>query len=160
MFSSIFLNMPELWFWHNFLFIKTNMETHTTKPVILYAEDDEDDFDSIKDALNQITHDFTLLHARHGQEVIKLLEEDKVHPSMIVLDLNMPIMDGKETLQWLKSNDNYKSLPVMIFTTSSREDDIKLCQTHKCSFFRKPTLYRDLLHVAQVMLQMSNEKVS
>lgn len=136
------------------------METHSTKPIILYAEDDEDDFDSIKDALSQITDDYTLVHARHGQEVLHFLEEEKLLPSVIVLDLNMPIMDGKETLQWLKSHEEYKHLPIMIFTTSSREDDIKLCQTHKCSFFRKPTLYRDLLHVAQIMLQMCNEKVA
>lgn len=135
------------------------METHSTKPVILYAEDDEDDFDSIKDALTQISDDFSLVHAHHGQEVLKFLEQEKLRPSIVVLDLNMPIMDGKETLQWLKSHEEFKHLPIMIFTTSSREDDIKLCQTHKCSFFRKPTLYRDLLHVAQVMLQMSHEKV-
>ncbi|MER3472156.1 MAG: hypothetical protein C4330_12770 [Chitinophagaceae bacterium] len=136
------------------------METNATKPIILYAEDDEDDFDSIKDALSQITDNYTLVHARHGQEVVQLLEEEKLQPSIIILDLNMPIMDGKETLLWLKGNEKYKSLPIMIFTTSSREDGVKLSQTHKCSFFRKPTLYRDLLHVAQMVLQMSSEKVS
>jgi CheY-like chemotaxis protein len=77
-----------------------------------------------------------------------------VLPSLIVLDLNMPVMDGKEVLQWLKENERFKHIPVMIFTTSSREEDVKLCQKHGCTFFRKPTLYRDLLHVAQTMLQM------
>jgi hypothetical protein len=43
-----------------------------------------------------------------------------------------------------------------VFTTSSREEDIKLCQMHNCTFFRKPTLYRDLLHIAQTMLHMCN----
>jgi CheY-like chemotaxis protein len=63
-------------------------------------------------------------------------------------------MDGKEVLQWLKDRNEYKHIPIMVFTTSSREDDVKLCQKHNCTFFRKPTLYRDLLHVAQTMLQM------
>ncbi|HEY0750472.1 MAG TPA: hypothetical protein VGD26_04925, partial [Chitinophagaceae bacterium] len=73
---------------------------------------------------------------------------------------NMPIMNGKEVLHWLKTNDNYSEIPVMIFTTSSREDDVKLCQRYSCTFFRKPTLYRDLLHVAQTMLQMCDSNVT
>ena len=72
----------------------------------------------------------------------------------------MPIMDGKEVLLWLKEEELYKNIPVMVFTTSSREEDVKLCQTHNCTFFRKPTLYRDLLHVAQTMLDMCGEKSS
>jgi len=75
-------------------------------------------------------------------------------PCLIVLDLNMPIMNGKEALVWLKEQQAYKKIPVMIFTTSSREDDVKLCQKYGCTFFRKPTLYRDLLHVVQTMMQM------
>jgi CheY-like chemotaxis protein len=66
----------------------------------------------------------------------------------------MPVMDGKQTLKWLKENEEYKKIPVMVFTTSSREEDLKLCKSHDCTFFRKPTLYRDLLHVVQIMLQM------
>jgi hypothetical protein len=45
----------------------------------------------------------------------------------------------------------------MVFTTSSREDDVKLCQKNACTFFRKPTLYRDLLHVVQTMLDMCDK---
>jgi CheY-like chemotaxis protein len=95
-----------------------------------------------------------LLHAKNGQEAVSFIENATVLPSLIVLDLNMPIMNGKEVLQWLKANDDYKNLPIMVFTTSSREDDVKLCQKHGCTFFRKPTLYRDLLHVAQTMLNL------
>jgi hypothetical protein len=54
----------------------------------------------------------------------------------------------------MKSQEAYRNTPVMVFTTSSREEDIKLCQKHNCTFFRKPTLYRDLLHIAQTMLHM------
>lgn len=130
------------------------METASAKPVILYAEDDFDDFESIKEALNQITDQQTLLHAKNGAEAVSFIENATILPNLIVLDLNMPVMTGKEVLQWLKSKEEYKKIPVMVFTTSSREDDVKLCQKHDCTFFRKPTLYRDLLHVAQTMLQL------
>jgi CheY-like chemotaxis protein len=126
----------------------------STKPIILYAEDDFDDFESLKEALDQLSANQLLLHAKNGAEAISFIENATVLPSLIVLDLNMPVMDGKEVLHWLKERNEYKNIPVMIFTTSSREEDVKLCQKYGCTFFRKPTLYRDLLHVAQTMLQM------
>jgi len=131
------------------------METKASKPIILYAEDDHDDFESVREALEQISSHFTLINAKDGTEVVSHFDKNGDNlPSLVVLDLNMPVMDGKEVLTWLKKNEDYADIPVMIFTTSSREEDVKLCQRHNCSFFRKPTLYRDLLHIAQVMLQM------
>jgi len=131
-------------------------------PFLLYAEDDDDDFESLEDALQQLTDKYQLVQAKNGTEVISVLQKNFFQklPCLIVLDLNMPIMDGKEVLLWLKEEELYKNIPVMVFTTSSREEDVKLCQTHNCTFFRKPTLYRDLLHVAQTMLDMCDEKSS
>jgi len=130
------------------------MEHLSNKPIILYAEDDFDDFESVKEALKQVNDRQLLLHAKNGHEAISFIENATVLPSLIVLDLNMPVMDGKEVLQWLKQQNEYKHIPVMVFTTSSREDGIKLCQKHNCTFFRKPTLYRDLLHVARAMRKL------
>ena len=130
------------------------MKTAPSDPIILYAEDDFDDFETVKEALNQLSDHHLLLHAKNGQEAISFIEQATILPSLIVLDLNMPVMDGKTVLLWLKEQEHYKNIPVMVFTTSSREDDVKLCQKYGCTFFRKPTLYRDLLHVAQTMLQL------
>lgn len=136
------------------------MGSPSTKPVILYAEDDFDDFESLKEALDQLTDQQTLLHAKNGEEAVAFIENADHLPSLVVLDLNMPVMDGKEVLRWLKQRDAYKHIPIMIFTTSSREEDVKLCQNYGCTFFRKPTLYRDLLHVAQTMLQLCEKQGS
>ena len=126
------------------------------KPVLLYAEDDLDDFESLDEALRQLTDHYQLSHARNGHEAVLSLQNDFLEklPCLIIIDLNMPVMDGKEMLVWIKQEERYKHIPVMVFTTSSREEDIRLCQTYQCTFFRKPTLYRDLLHVAQTMLDM------
>ena len=133
----------------------------TNKALILYAEDDHDDFESVKEALEQLSPHYTLLQAKNGTEVLSYFEnEGNRLPRLVVLDLNMPVMNGKETLLWLKENDRLKNIPVMIFTTSSREEDVKLCQKYGCTFFRKPTLYRDLLHVVQTMMQMCDRNKS
>ena len=110
-----------------------------TKPVILYAEDDLDDFESLKDAISQLTDQYELVQAKNGTEVVSLLENEMAerHPCVIILDLNMPIMNGKEVLVWLKKDNRFNEIPVMIFTTSSREEDLRLCQMHKCTFFSK-----------------------
>jgi CheY-like chemotaxis protein len=129
-----------------------------TKPIILYAEDDQDDFEATRDALHQLTDKFGLHQARNGQEAIDTLEKGDVKPCLVVLDLNMPVMGGKDVLVWLKDHQVFRELPTMILTTSSREEDIKLCQSLRCTFFRKPTLYRDLLHIVQIMLQMCQRK--
>lgn len=133
------------------------METVSKRPLILYAEDDYDDFESVKEALDQLSDHYELIHARDGSQVLPMLENGNRLPDLIVLDLNMPVMDGKEVLVRLKEEEIYKDIPIMIFTTSSREDDTRLCQRYHCTFFRKPTLYRDLLHVAQTMLDMCHE---
>lgn len=131
-----------------------------TKPVILYAEDDQDDFEGLRDALTQLSASHTLVQAKNGTEVQAYLQHHEANPpGLIVLDLNMPVMDGKETLLWLKNHNQYNSIPTMVFTTSSREEDLRLCKSYDCTFFRKPTLYRDLLHIVQMMLQMSGQKV-
>jgi CheY-like chemotaxis protein len=131
------------------------MDSVSDKPFILYAEDDVDDYESVKEALEQLTSACKMQQARNGTEVVSYLQQkERKLPCLILLDLNMPVMNGKEVLLWIKEREEYKKIPIMIFTTSSREEDVKLCQKHDCTFFRKPTLYRDLLHVVQTMLQM------
>ena len=79
------------------------MDTLYSKPVILYAEDDQDDFEILKDALVQQSDQFVLEQAQNGTEVLSYLEQNP-SPGLIVLDLNMPVMDGKQTLKWLKEH--------------------------------------------------------
>ena len=73
------------------------------KPVLLYAEDDLDDFESLVDALEQLTDKYQIVNAKNGTEVISMLQNDfsEHHPSVVILDLNMPLMDGKEVLAWM-----------------------------------------------------------
>jgi CheY-like chemotaxis protein len=133
--------------------------TQASSPfTILYAEDDIDDFESVKEVVEQLSDQHRLINARNGAEAVQYLETHaETLPCLVILDLNMPIMDGKEVLYWIKQRETFRKLPIMVFTTSSREEDVKLCQKHACTFFRKPTLYRDLLHIVQVMLQMCEE---
>ena len=135
------------------------MTQTSSKHTILYAEDDIDDFEAVKEVVEQLSDNHQLVNARNGSEAVQFLNDNAgTLPCLVVLDLNMPVMDGKEVLAWIKKQDSLQDLPVMVFTTSSREEDVKLCQRHSCTFFRKPTLYRDLLHIVQSMLQMCTDR--
>ena len=90
------------------------------KKKILLADDDDDDRTIFKDFLRNRKDIVILPFAKNGVEVIELLEaatDIEYYPDIIILDHNMPKMNGKQTLQWLKSSKKYKSITVFIYTT-------------------------------------------
>jgi two-component system response regulator len=73
-------------------------------------------------------------------------------PSLILLDLNMPRLSGKEVLALLKSDPDLKSIPVVVFTTSSREEDVIECyRIGANSYVPKPTDFAEFQFVMQYL---------
>ena len=93
--------------------------------VIFYADDDVDDRDLFEDAMNEVNPDVKLVLATNGQEIIELLENIVEVPDFIFLDLNMPVMSGKECLKRIKKLDRLKSVPIIIYTTTSNKEEFK-----------------------------------
>ena len=82
------------------------------KHTILYAEDDADDLYMVNQAFQQFDSSIRLIHALNGFEALKYLgdlKEADMTPCLIILDVNMPGMDGKETLIRIKQSDDYKT---------------------------------------------------
>lgn len=98
--------------------------------VIIVADDDPDDILLIKDALREIHYRGSVVAAGNGIELIGHLLNNVPNPSFILLDLNMPIKDGRETLKELKSHPEWKAIPVVVHTTSDSPKDISFCYTH------------------------------
>ena len=100
------------------------------KKTLLLAEDDEDDRMLFSDFL-QDRSDFVLLHScENGMEVIEYLDSIKDaedFPSLVVLDQNMPKMNGSQTLQSLKNNERYSNIPVAVYTTYTDKRLIDEC---------------------------------
>ena len=95
--------------------------------VVLYAEDDVDDYVFFEDTLGKVHPQARCLNARNGREVLEMLEASTSLPDIIFLDINMPTMDGKSCLKSIKSDDKLKTIPVIIYTTSSSEKDKEQC---------------------------------
>ncbi len=113
---------------------------------VLYADDDTDDkawvIETCKALCFAITIDF-VENGRQALEYLSKLVQDDL-PSLIVLDLNMPEIDGRQTLQKIKAHENYKSIPVIIVTTSSNKADIEICKRLGASLYLvKPDTYSE-----------------
>jgi CheY-like chemotaxis protein len=113
--------------------------------IILLADDDADDTDLFSEALTSAGQDIVCYTTGNGQEAISKLDELEEMPSLIFLDINMPVMNGWQCIKILKAHDVYKNIPVIIYSTSShkREADIAL-ELGALAFLSKPTDYDQL----------------
>ena len=94
------------------------------KKIILLVEDDQLDVISVERSLNKIDQQFELFTAYNGIEALEILKENPESlPDVILLDLNMPKMNGIEFLKIIKAEERYKDINVFIMTTSGEEAD-------------------------------------
>src|SRR6185436_12762479 len=107
---------------------------------ILLIEDDPDDVELFREALvdNKVLHAIDVI--MQGDEVMPHFQRSSVRPEVILLDLNLPKIHGKEILKMLKSGDATKDIPVVILTTSSARTDVEYCLNAGAEkFVTKPT---------------------
>jgi CheY-like chemotaxis protein len=96
---------------------------------VLFIDDDDDDRALFKEALSVLDKSIQCWTAVDGQNALDMLAyELVVLPDVIFLDLNMPRMNGIEFLKTIKSNRSLKSIPIIIYTTSSNPEDIRKTQ--------------------------------
>lgn len=131
-------------------------------PLLIVAEDDLDDRVLLEDALaeNDVPLD-KILFVGDGQELIDTLSSVAEQPIIILLDLNMPRLDGREALRIIKSQSKYKQIPVLIFTTSNSQKDIDLTYYHGAnSYFTKPISFGGLTEIVELIKKYWFEQAS
>ena len=94
---------------------------------IIVADDDEDDRALFEMAVKELNTAFELTVLNDGPALLSFLDSHK-KPDIIFLDLNMPKMNGFECLKQLKKSELYKHIPVVVLSTSNREEDIEKCR--------------------------------
>lgn len=122
---------------------------------IIITDDDIDDQEFLKIAIREVTPKANVICASDGIELMNLLsgtnkisESSFLHPDLIFLDLNMPLMDGYEVLRSMKTNVHLKSIPVFVLTTSEFEyDKIKSVAYGADGFYSKPMTPVDLKNI-------------
>lgn len=117
---------------------------------VLIVDDDEDDQFLIRTAFEKDSHQYNLQFATDGTDVLESIESPRFLPDLILLDLNMPVINGFEVLQHLKNSPIYRHVPVVILTTSSSENDInRAYELGANTFITKPINHQDLVDLAE-----------
>ena len=115
-------------------------------PVILMVDDDEDDRRLFFEAAHEVSNSIRCLSAEDGEKALQLLHPgESPLPDYIFLDLNMPRINGKQCLEEIKKTQNLLHIPVIIFTTTRREEDVE--ETKRLGaveFLTKPVLFEDI----------------
>ena len=125
--------------------------------LILIGEDDADDQEMLKEVFSSIDSSFVLLFVNNGSEILSALGKlrDDQMPCLIVLDYNMPGLNGADILKELGTNERYKPIPRIVWSTSTSEKFRNLClELGAADYVIKPNNVNDLEKIARYMLSV------
>jgi two-component system response regulator len=139
----------------------------TKEVYILIAEDDADDRFLLEAAFNENNFTDKLFFVENGVEIIEFLENiiknntDNPLPRFILLDLNMPKKDGREVLKELKQHPELKKIPIVIFSTTNNESEMRRCyELGANSYITKPNSFENLLKTVAAFTSYWNDTAS
>lgn len=114
--------------------------------LITLADDDEDDRLFFTDAFDELKINTVVNTVKNGRELINFLNHSEtVLPNIIFLDLNMPILNGIDSLKEIKQNEKFKDIAIAIYSTSSSEEDIENTFVLGANIYiKKPSNFNDL----------------
>lgn len=123
---------------------------------VLWADDDMDDLMLMRHVLQDLGDQYEIAEVHNGRDALDYLADAKAKnnlPCLIILDMNMPILDGKETLAQLKKDKALQEIPVVFFTTSNSQMDKLYCKRHGVEMITKPPQYAQLKEAVQKLLK-------
>ncbi len=121
---------------------------------IAVAEDSDEDFDTAMDAARFGEMQFPIVRARSGAECLQLLRDSldrrEAQPVLLLLDLNMPGLDGRDVLREMRSDAAPRNVPVVVLSASANPRDLEFCYTHGVNAYHvKPVNHALHLRVLQ-----------
>jgi DNA-binding response OmpR family regulator len=124
--------------------------------VIAIVDDDLDDREILRDAFKQTLDEQDYIFLENGDKLFEYLDQHSdARPSLILLDLNMPGKDGRDTLKEIKAQSEYASIPIIIFTTSSSHRDKNHAYEHGANcFITKPDTFNKLLDLTRCIARL------
>jgi CheY-like chemotaxis protein len=127
----------------------------TFSTTILCMDDDVDDLAFIREAIKNHSTPFNVVEAKNGEEGIAYLSHAKaigVLPCLIIMDINMPKMDGRRAIQIIKEDKEISRIPLVVFTTSSSTLDKRYFELYQVEYITKPNQYQAFTNKVYEML--------
>ena len=128
---------------------------------ILLADDDPVDRELFIEGMTETGARFKVAEVENGEELLHHLSTTPPLPDFIILDLNMPVKDGRETLKELKRSEAFRHIPVFILSTSNARFDVELaCHTGANLFLVKPHGYKEIVEMLQHLFLLFSKYVA
>jgi DNA-binding response OmpR family regulator len=128
---------------------------------VLLIEDDMDDVELLKEAFGDNKVEYEMEVIMEGDRVKPFLQNAEFIPSIIIMDLNLPKTDGKEILKDVKSTDAFKTIPLIVFSTSSSKEDIEYAYSLGANkFITKPTTIAGWNETIEVIVHLATTYTS
>ena len=124
---------------------------------ILCGEDDKDDEDLLLEIFTSVDDSYTLYFVNNGRRLVSALDQlpDDKLPCLLILDYNMPELNGAEILKELKKNKRYQSIPKIIWSTSGAEMYKQICLNLGArDYVIKPSSVKELQEVVKYMISL------
>src|SRR5579884_4029176 len=119
---------------------------------IFIVEDNLGDVLLVREALKESSLRFELKHAADGEEAIQAISKNRIHPDLVLLDINLPKRDGWEVLSELRANTDTRNVPVVVLSSSgSPEDRDRALRNVPSMYIQKPSNLEDFLAVGRTI---------
>ena len=129
--------------------------------IVVYADDDTDDIELVEEAFRQFANNVEVHTFQNGSQALAYLtnlQDGEPVPCLIILDINMPMLNGKETLVRLRQIEKFEDVPVVLFTTSSMPPDRTFAQRYGAGFITKPLGFEQMELIAKQFISHCNEE--
>jgi DNA-binding response OmpR family regulator len=134
----------------------------TTKNIVVYADDDQDDLELVRDAFALYAQDVDVVSFPDGSSALNYLESltgIDGSPCLVILDINMPGLNGKDVLVKLRQKEKFEQLPVVLFTTSSQSQDKQFADRYNAGFMTKPLDIRQMEIITEKFIDHCADEV-
>jgi DNA-binding response OmpR family regulator len=125
---------------------------------ILLIEDDLDDIELLQDALTSRNLQYKIQTIKDGEDAIEYIRAGQEIPDIIILDLNLPKVHGKQVILHVKTVRLFKDLPLLILTTSSSKEDMAYAFAHGADeYIVKPTSVEKMNEMVDSIVKLSGK---
>lgn len=134
----------------------------TPKNIVFYADDDTDDLELVRDAFARFTKNVEVVTAKDGVQALSYLQSLNLQsptPCLIILDINMPILNGRDVLKKIKEMPHLLTVPVVLFSTSSSTLDKEFARRYNAGFVTKPLDVSQMQMITELFVDHCSDEI-
>ena len=132
------------------------------KYIVLYADDDPDDLQLVTESFEKYTNNVEVVTLDDGEAVLSYLNQISAldpSPCLIILDVNMPMLTGKDVLIQIRLMEQFNDVPVILFTTSSVHEDQAFAKKYNAGFITKPLNFSQMSKITHEFIEHCSDEI-